>query len=64
VTLKPHKLNGKTFWLQLFTTDKKIPPTSAECGLKLDEEYSYHSSELSYTKSGIIVRKALRDMEY
>jgi len=34
VTLKPHKLNGKTFWLQLFTTDKKIPPTSAECGLQ------------------------------
>jgi hypothetical protein len=33
VTLKPYKLNGKTLGFQLFTTDKKNPPTSAECGL-------------------------------
>ncbi|MEG4119599.1 hypothetical protein QUA43_19295, partial [Microcoleus sp. N9_B4] len=27
--------NGKTLGFPLFTTDKKIPPTSAECGFDM-----------------------------
>ncbi|MCC3532438.1 MAG: hypothetical protein JGK21_31210, partial [Microcoleus sp. PH2017_22_RUC_O_B] len=39
VRLTLHNFSPKAFGFQVFTTDKKIRPTSAECGLKSERPY-------------------------